>query len=180
MISAGGLPPIGRSVGQRQLETENLSPAGRALYQAFETYIRHICHVDEEGRSHISKNNRKIRVVLPIETADGIRVQLVSWYSVDRDLLNIIEGFDTERCEMKQQNDDVNGGKKVKVWINWPRQPMVMDDDPEPRRVSLWSWLINEPKMVICGIVLTIFSASATTQLAQWKSLLAIVGVGGG
>jgi len=182
MSPGGGLPRLGKSTGQRELETENLSPQATALFRSFETYIRDICRIDGgTGNSHISRNNRTIRADRPVETVDGIRVQLVSWDSVDRALMDIIEGFDPDRCTMKEKPDDISGGRKVYVTIGWPENVSDVADVPAIRRRSIWSWFINEPKVVICGILLVIFSASVTTEVHQWKNFLAIVrlGVGG-
>ncbi len=143
-----------------------MSPEARNLYRSFETYLRDV---------NLPDKNRNTRAINPTETADGIIVILVQCGTVDRDLMNIMESYAPGRCTFEYKDDDLTGGTENRLIIDFSDETWKPQGDTMQRGGGFWSRMINEPKVVISVLVITLISASLTVDADKWRGLLEVL-----
>ncbi len=146
------------------------------LFRAYEGWLNGI-------KANLGKNSR-IMARNPVATLEGIRFEICNTGELSSDYLQALGSF-CPGCRAKGTYDDEADKNVVHVTVPWPadhRDPF--DAGPAQRATGWrailpWGWM-DEPKILIGGIILSIASASYTTHWVQWRSLAAtLAGVAG-
>lgn len=137
------------------------------LFRAYEGWLNGI-------KPHLGKNSRVI-AQKPVATLEGIRLEICNTGDLSVDFLQALGSY-CPGCKAKGAYDDESDKNLVHVTVPWPADH-VDPFDTAPRTVATgwraifpWGWM-DEPKILIGGIIVSIASASYTTHWVQWRNL---------
>lgn len=166
MASSSGLPVLPRGGGGGGSGSR---PDVVNLFRAYEGWLNGI-------KPGLGKNSR-VMARNPVATLEGIRFEICNTGESTVDSLLALQGF-CPGCKAKGTYDDEADKNVVFVTVPWPADHRdIYDANSAPasagwRAILPWGWM-NEPKILIGGIILSIASASYTTHWVQWRSLAA-------
>lgn len=166
-----GLPVLPRGGGG------GVRPDVVNLFRAYEGWLNGI-------KPGLGKNAR-IMARNPVGTLEGIRFEICNTGELSTDYLFALGSF-CPGCKAKAVYDDETDKNVVHVTVPWPADHQDPYDAGHAasaptgwRAILPWGWM-DEPKILIGGIILSVATASYTTHWVQWRSLAAtLAGVAG-
>ncbi len=172
---ASSLPVLPSAVGHRGPRADVVN-----LFRAYEEWLNRI-------RPRLGKN-AQVMARSPVATMEGIRFEILNMAEGTVEFLLTLQGY-CPGCRIKSAYDDEADKNVYHVTVPWPADHQDMYDTRNAdgtgaggqsrrgwRALFPWGW-IDEPKVLLVGIIGFVASASYTTHWGQWKSLAATLGV---
>jgi hypothetical protein len=149
-MSHRSLPSLGGGGG-----SSRLSPAQSALYHEVATWLAQI--------KYTLGANAFVELTDPTPTIGGISCHLQGVARNDETLANLFrDRYGTGCGRVTGAWDDATGSNLYRVEIAYQAQV------PSSGRVGR---ILDEPKLLISGLLLVVVSASFTTSAGQWQNL---------
>jgi len=134
---------------------------------------------------HVRPNlgvNHNMQIDNCVGSLHGILFEVSGVENMDAQLLDLFRSFHEECPSMKMRHDDA---MRENIYTQIIPYDVLTDFDapPPPQQIvqepkkNFWSRFANEPSWIISALIATLASATATTKLASWMSLVRTIGV---